>query len=90
MAAAQTPGPVAIDDGRYTAPACFAESLRIFTETGMEGERARTLREWGRFEIKMGDRDKGRAMWQEVRETFARLGMLLEVERMGNAHGADR
>jgi hypothetical protein len=66
----------------YDAAACFAESLRICTETGMEGERAWTLRAWATCELERGDRSHGMAMWQEARELFAKLGVELEVERM--------
>jgi tetratricopeptide (TPR) repeat protein len=38
--------PVKINKKPMTAPECFAESLRIFTETKMEAERARTLNDW--------------------------------------------
>ncbi len=48
----------------------------------MEGERARTLREWAKYELAHGDKARGAAMWQEARELFARLGVELEVERM--------
>ncbi|MCA1554100.1 MAG: tetratricopeptide repeat protein, partial [Chloroflexi bacterium] len=56
MVAAQLPEPAALEatDGaeadRLDARACFAESMRISTETHMEGERARTLRAWAAFE----------------------------------------
>jgi tetratricopeptide (TPR) repeat protein len=72
----------------YDAPACFAESLRICDETGMPGERARTLRAWAHYEIAMGDQAHGMAMWQEARAIFAELGADLEVERMGAMPGA--
>ncbi|MBU0494451.1 MAG: tetratricopeptide repeat protein [Chloroflexi bacterium] len=72
-----------------TGPAgCFRESLRMFTEMGAEAERARTLREWGRYEIESGDREgeggreKGREMWEEARGIFERLELHAEVERM--------
>jgi predicted ATPase len=87
-AAARSPEPVSIVEKaeaplqHYSAVECFAESLRICTEKGMEGERAKTLRAWARYELEQGDHEKGAAMWQEARETFARLGAELEVERM--------
>jgi class 3 adenylate cyclase/tetratricopeptide (TPR) repeat protein len=80
--------PITINDkdgrqtGVYDAAACFAESLRICTETGMEGERARTLRAWATYELERGDHVHGMAMWQEARDLFAKLGVDLEVERM--------
>jgi class 3 adenylate cyclase/tetratricopeptide (TPR) repeat protein len=64
------------------ATACFVESLRICKEMGMEGEQARTLREWAKYELTQGDPAHGAAMWQEARDLFARLGVELEVERM--------
>ncbi len=84
------PEPIAIEDehdsqiGVYDAAACFAESIRICTETGMEGERARALRAWATHELARGDRSQGEAMWQEARQIFAQLGADLEVERMQN------
>ena len=66
----------------YEAAACFAQSLRIYVETGMEGERAHTLQTWARYELEHGDRQRGAAMWHEARELFARLGVELEVQRM--------
>jgi tetratricopeptide (TPR) repeat protein len=68
----------------YDAVACFAESLRVCTETGLEDQRARTLRAWATHELTSGDEVRGAAMWQEARDIFARLGAELEVERMGN------
>lgn len=66
------------------ATVCFVESLRICKEMGMEGEQARTLREWARYELAQGDPVRGAAMWQEARDLFARLGVELEVERMAS------
>ncbi len=82
LVAARLPQPVTIDEQGYDAPACFAESLRLFTESGMEAERARTLRDWARSEDERGLHDEARAMREEAREIFTRLGMELELERM--------
>src|SRR5262249_4916641 len=88
MVASRLPEPIAIErqNGRapisYDAPACFAESLRICTETGIEGERARSLWAWARHEIERGDRAHGTAMWQEARAIFTELGAELEAQRM--------
>lgn len=84
LVAAQLPDPVTVGDDLYDVEACFTESLRIFAEMGMEGERARTLREWARYELERGDRARGEKMWQEARELFVQLGLELEVERMAN------
>jgi hypothetical protein len=59
--------------------------LRVFTEIGAEAEQAQTLREWARYEMDNGDRERGETMWQQAREFFSRLGMELEVERMTSA-----
>jgi tetratricopeptide (TPR) repeat protein len=84
---AQLSRPAGIEDAdgeqrAYDAPACFTESLRICDETGMRGERARTLRAWAQFEIARGDPAHGAAIWEEARAIFAELGADLEVERM--------
>jgi class 3 adenylate cyclase/predicted ATPase len=68
----------------HSAEECFDQSVSILQEAGLDGERARTLREWAKFEIRKGNRDKGKALWQEARETFDKLGASLEVERMAN------
>jgi serine/threonine protein kinase/tetratricopeptide (TPR) repeat protein len=64
------------------AAACFAESLTVFTSIQMEAERARTLRDWARHELRHGDRERGLKLRHEARETFGRLRMSLELERM--------
>jgi tetratricopeptide (TPR) repeat protein len=57
--------------------ACFAESLRIFTEVGAERDRAQTLQEWARYELEQGDRDRGEEMWRQAHDIFDRLGIVL-------------
>jgi predicted ATPase len=66
----------------YHAAACFAESLRICEENGIEAERARTLRDWAQYKLSQDAGEDGLAMWQEAREIFVRLGADWEVERM--------
>jgi class 3 adenylate cyclase/tetratricopeptide (TPR) repeat protein len=61
---------------------CFWESVRIFTEAGLHGERARTLRAWARYQIKRGNRVGGEQLWHEVRAVFVRLGMDGDVREM--------
>ena len=68
----------------YDARACFALSEKIFTEAEIHGERARTLREWARYELQHGDRNQAMEMWQRAREIFSRLGADLEVKRMAS------
>lgn len=63
------------------AASCFATSLRIYTQVGAEGERARALRAWAQYESRRGHREAAQKMRQEAQGIFARLGMNLEVER---------
>ena len=89
MVLAKAAKPITIGGQTCDSVACFTESVRIFTEIRAEGERARTLREWARYEMDQGDLAQGEAMWHKARDGFARLGMDLEVERMrgwGYAH----
>lgn len=74
--------PVSSGEATYTAEACFAESVRVCTEIGMEGGKARALKEWGAYELQHGDAERGRALWQEARAIYARLGAEREVQRM--------
>jgi len=66
----------------YDAGTCFGKSNRIFVEADIDMERARTLREWARYELKQGNREAGKKKWREARDIFARLGAQLEVDRM--------
>jgi class 3 adenylate cyclase/predicted ATPase len=72
------------DQRLYDAPACFAESLRVCDETGMAGERARTLRDWAAYEIQRGDTARGLGMWEESRALFLEQGAEQEVARMAS------
>ncbi len=74
--------PVQVDEESYDAPACFARSRQTFQETGLEGHCALVLREWARHELRRGDREKGRQLWQQARQVFEQLGMQAEVARM--------
>ncbi len=73
--AARLPQPIMIENQSFDAAACFQESLRLFTERGMEAERARTLRNWARYEQERGMQERAQAMMEEAREIFTRLGM---------------
>lgn len=75
--------PADVDDRLWNAPAAFAESLRISEESKMEGERARTLTAWARYEQAEGNAERATALRQEAREIFRRIGATLEVERVG-------
>jgi len=54
---------------------CFAESLKVYQESGMIAEHAKTLKVWADYELQQGDQAKGEAMWQEARAIFERLGL---------------
>lgn len=92
--ATQTSMPISVEnvDGSspkfYDAVACFAESARIAQEGGVDAERARTLREWAKYELQHGDRTRGATMWQEARDLFVQLTANFEAERMGTLPAA--
>jgi predicted ATPase len=66
------------------ADACFSESVRICQETGMEGERARTLSAWAKCKLAQGDEAAAAEMWRDAREIFTQVGAHHEVERMAD------
>jgi hypothetical protein len=66
----------------YDTETCFSKSLQILTDAEIDAERARTLREWARFEMQHGNRESGGKRWAEARDIFAKLGAQMEVERM--------
>jgi class 3 adenylate cyclase/predicted ATPase len=68
----------------YNARACFSKSEKIFAGAEIELERARTLREWARYEFRMENREQAATMWQEARELFSKIGAEIEVQRMSN------
>jgi serine/threonine protein kinase/tetratricopeptide (TPR) repeat protein len=82
LVASRAGAAVEVDARTLDAAACFAESLAVFTSIQMEAERARTLRDWARHELRGGDRERGLNLWGEAREAFRRLQMTLELERM--------
>jgi tetratricopeptide (TPR) repeat protein len=61
---------------------CFSKSEQVFAEAEIEMERARTLREWARYELRKNNRDQASKMWQEARAIFAKIGAEREVQRM--------
>jgi tetratricopeptide (TPR) repeat protein len=58
---------------------CFSESLRVFQRIKADGERARTLRAWGDYELKSGSAASGLQKLQEALELFSRLDARSEV-----------
>jgi len=91
MITAHTGEPISVKDseteqtGSYTAEACFGQSVNALTEAGLDGERARTLREWAKYEIRAGGKAKGMTLWEESRSIFEELDASMEVERMRQA-----
>jgi predicted ATPase len=63
------------------APACFAESARLFAEIQADGERGRALRAWAEHELRRGDHARGRELWAQARAAFAAAGLELELGR---------
>lgn len=68
----------------HDARSCFAKSEKIFAEAEIHGERARTLREWARYELQAGNQARALQMWQEARDIYSRLGADRELQRMEN------
>jgi serine/threonine protein kinase/tetratricopeptide (TPR) repeat protein len=82
LIASRSASSVEVEGSTRPAAECFTESLSIFARIQMEAERARTLRDWARHERERGDPERGRQLWDEARDSFRRLRMELEVERM--------
>ncbi len=72
---------ITIDDEVWDAQACFAESARRFAKMGAEGNRARTLQVWARYEMEQGDHTRGEAMRREAQGIFEQLGIKLQVDK---------
>jgi hypothetical protein len=53
--------------------ACFAESVRIFAETRIEVERARSLLAWAEYEMDRGNQARALDLTHEAQAIFARL-----------------
>ena len=67
----------------YAPEDCFSKSAEIFAEVEMEGERARTLRDWAKYEFRRNHPERAQELWEEARAIFEKLGAHREVERMG-------
>ncbi|HSJ89529.1 MAG TPA: adenylate/guanylate cyclase domain-containing protein [Anaerolineales bacterium] len=70
------------DPIEYSPQACFTKSAEIFAEAEMQAERARTLREWAKYEFGRHNQEQGIMLWEEARSLFAKVGANMEVERM--------
>jgi tetratricopeptide (TPR) repeat protein len=69
-------------DEIYTAEACFARSLQIFTEIDNQRERAIVLWLWAEYDLAHGDKVHGKQLWPEAQEIFIRLKLPLLIRRM--------
>ena len=65
------------------AEGCFERSSQTFSSIGARGENARTLREWGRYEMARGELERGRALLARAAAIFNDLNMSLESARVG-------
>ena len=75
-------GPVPGPDGLpIDASACFEQSVKEYLAAGAEADRARTFREWSRYEIRSGGMKRGQALVEEALAIFRRLGLTLEIQR---------
>lgn len=68
----------------HDAAVCFSKSVQILADAEIDSERARTLREWARYEIMRSNREEGTRMWQEARDIFIKLGAQQEAEQMNS------
>ncbi|HKS26450.1 MAG TPA: protein kinase [Pyrinomonadaceae bacterium] len=78
IAAATSTQSVTVGDAPYDPRACFAESLRVFNEAGMEAEKARTLVEWARHEEQQGDVERSRRLLRDAETIYAALGIKMD------------
>jgi tetratricopeptide (TPR) repeat protein len=61
---------------------CFTESVRLLSEAGSMIDRARSMREWASYELRSGDRVRGRDLMEEARAIFAQAGLSYELAQM--------
>jgi tetratricopeptide (TPR) repeat protein len=66
----------------YSPEDCFSKSAEILAEAEIDGERARTLREWAKYELGRNNKERGTKLWNEARSIFEKIGANMEVERM--------
>ncbi|HEX8748381.1 MAG TPA: tetratricopeptide repeat protein, partial [Pyrinomonadaceae bacterium] len=85
IAAAGSPQTVTLGGKGYDPRACFTESLRVFTEAGMEAEKARTMLEWARYEEQQGEAGRSLTLLRDAETTYASLGMKMD----GGTSGTD-
>ncbi len=67
---------------KYSPHECFAKSIMTFSEIHLQVERARTLREWAKYDLSQGETETAQRKWEEAMSLFAQLGMEEEAARM--------
>lgn len=65
------------------AHVAFAQAARLFSGVGREDELARALRLWAKYEYESGNRDLAEANWEEAKRLYEKLGIVTELQRMG-------
>jgi predicted ATPase len=66
----------------YSPAQCYAQSADILAEAEIEGERARTLSVWAKYEFQKGNQKWGLELWEEARAIFEKLGAHKVAEKM--------
>ena len=77
LAHPSAPESVTIEEDVVDARTSFVQSVQVFAEASMEGERARTLQAWARYEMERGDEARGQELEQEAQDVCTRLGIEL-------------
>ena len=77
LAHPSAPESVTIQEDVVDARTSFAQSVQVFAEASMEGERARTLQAWARYEMERGDKARGEELEQEAQDVWTQLGIEL-------------
>ncbi|MCP4360732.1 MAG: tetratricopeptide repeat protein [Chloroflexi bacterium] len=75
-------GPMIIQGKTTTTNQCYAQSVRVCTEAGMDVERAHALWAWGHYHQQQKDAAQAETLWQEARSIFARLDLRHWLARM--------
>lgn len=78
--AAETNDRITINENSFNAAECFEKSMKIFTESNREAEKAKTLIEFARYENRRGNTEKSEPMKIEAREIFTKLKMPFRIE----------
>jgi predicted ATPase/class 3 adenylate cyclase len=77
LAHPSAPESTTIEGDVVDARTSFAQSVRVFAEASMEGERARMLQVWAHYEMERGEKARGEELAQEAQDICTRLGIEL-------------